>query len=167
MLRRLFLLFPDELHAKRVVDVLVDAGVSERRIHAVAHEIEIKILPESVIRQKSDTVFRTQSFLWNVNLLIFTCSMIVFFITLAMGILLWIIVAFAVMVISFFAGEHFVVHVPDVYLNELTDALVHGEILLMVDVPVARVDEIENLVYQCNPDAAVGGVGWSIGTLAM
>lgn len=51
--------------------------------------------------------------------------------------------------------------VHNVHLNEFREALQHGEILLMVDVPVRRVAEIEDLVYHRHPEVTVGGVGWA------
>ena len=53
-------------------------------------------------------------------------------------------------------------HVPDVHLTEFTDALSHGEILLMVDVPASRVAEIEDFVHHRYPEAVVGGVSWTV-----
>ena len=54
------------------------------------------------------------------------------------------------------------VNVPDVHLTEFTDALSHGEVLLMVDVPVDRVAEIEKAVHHRHPEAVVGGVSWAV-----
>jgi len=74
----------------------------------------------------------------------------------------WMLAAFFVMTVTYFAAEHFVVHVPDVHLTEFTDALAHGEILLMVDVPEKRVAEIESVVRYRHPEAVVGGVSWTV-----
>jgi hypothetical protein len=76
--------------------------------------------------------------------------------------MVWSAVALFIMLATFIAGEQFVVHVPNVHLTEFTDALSHGEILLMVDVPKNRVAEIEHFVHHRYPEAVVGGVGWSI-----
>jgi len=162
MLRRLFFLFPDEEHAKLAVNQLIFHGISERNIHAIASGIELKTLPEATERQKKDTAFRVENFLWNTNLLIFVFSLAALIVTLVMAEFFWSLVALTAMTVTFFAGEHFVVHVPDVHLTEFTDALSHGEILLMVDVPASRVVEIENFVHHSHPEAVVGGVGWSI-----
>jgi hypothetical protein len=75
---------------------------------------------------------------------------------------LWSIVAIFVMLATFIAGELFVVFVPDVHLSEFSDALSHGEILLMVDVAKNQVAEVENLVHRHHPEAVVGGVGWTL-----
>jgi len=162
MLRRLFFLFPDEKHAKLAVNQLIFQRISERNIHAIAPGVELKTLPEATERQKKDTAFRVESFLWNTNLLIFVFSLMALIVTLIMAEFFWSLVALTAITATFFAGEHFVVHVPDVHLTEFTDALSHGEILLMVDVPASRVAEIENFVQHSHPEAVVGGVGWTI-----
>ena len=163
MLRRLFFLFPDEERAQRAVDQLVTQKISERRIHAIRLNGELKTLPKATKRQINDTAFRAQSILWNLNLLIFAAAMIAFLITVVNGELIWIVSSFAIMVVSFFAGEQFVVRIPDVHLSEFTDALSHGEILLMVDVASNRVHEIENFVHRRHPETVVAGVSWSMG----
>lgn len=162
MLRRLFFLFPDEESAQRVMNQLVFNNISERNIHAITNGVALKTLPEATERQKNDTAFRVESFLWNTNLLLFIIALLMFFITLVMTQFYWALFALSVMTATFFAGEHFVVNVPDVHLTEFTDALSHGEILLMVDVPAARVAEIENFVHRNHPEAVVGGVSWTV-----
>ncbi len=162
MLRRLFFLFPDEGHAQRVVNQLVFLNVSERNIHAITHGVALKNLPEATERQKNDTAFRVESFLWKANLLLFVVSLMTFFVALVMAEFYWTLIALLIMTVTFFAGEHFVVHVPDVHLSEFTDALSHGEVLLMVDVPADRVAEIENMIHHRNPEAVVGGVSWTV-----
>jgi hypothetical protein len=69
---------------------------------------------------------------------------------------------------SHIGGRHvkkiilFAVHVPDVHLTEFTDAVSHGEILLMVDVPSKRVTEIGGVVRRNYPEAVAGGVSLSV-----
>lgn len=162
MLRRLFFLFPDEAHAQRVVDELTNNDIPEHRIHAIARGIELNTLPEATERQKRDTAFRLEKILWNANLSIFALSFVMLFATLIAGEFLWAVAAVAVMLASFIAGEWFVVYLPDVHLSEFTDALSHGEILLMIDVPKKRVDEIERFVHHHHQEAFVGGVSWSV-----
>ena len=162
MLRRLFFLFPDEAHAQRVVEELINNDIPEHRIHAIARGIELNTLPEATERQKRDTAFRLEKILWNANLSIFALSFVMLFATLIAGEFLWAVAAVAVMLASFIAGEWFVVYLPDVHLSEFTDALSHGEILLMIDVPKKRVDEIERFVHHHHLEAFVGGVSWSV-----
>ena len=163
MLRRLFFLFPDTEHAQRVVDELVSRGIPSRHIHAIAKDVDIGQLPEASERQKKDIKFRLEWFVWNTNLLLFVLALITLIASLIIGSALWSMIAGLVMALTFIAGERFAVKVPDVHLTEFTDALSHGEVLLMVDVPRARVAEIEDYVHHRHPEACVGGVGWTIG----
>ncbi|MBE9567216.1 MAG: hypothetical protein IMF14_00880 [Proteobacteria bacterium] len=162
MLRRLYFLFPDEPHAQRVVDKLLGLDIPERRIHSIARGVELETLPQSTQRQKNDTAYYLEWFFWRANLAVFVLALIASVIALVAGEFIWIMVSLAVMAVTFIAGEQFVVHVPDVHLAEFADALSHGEILLMIDVPSSRVAEIESFVHHRYPEAAVGGVGWSM-----
>ena len=160
MLRRLFFLFPDEPHAQRAVDQLVNLNIPLRRIHAIA-TVELKTLPQATQRQKKDTAFRIERFLWGANLVVFTLALAALVIAIVNAEFNWAMIALSIMAITFIAGEQFAVHIPRVHLDEFTDALSHGEILLMIDVPSKRVAEIEDFVHHKYPEAAVGGVSWS------
>ena len=162
MLRRLFFLFPDEPHAQRAVNHLVSLDIPKRRIHAIARNVELKTLPQATQRQKNDTAFRIERFLWSSNLFVFFLALIAIVVTLVAGEFIWSMICLAIMAVTFIAGEQFAVRVPNVHLTEFTDALSHGEILLMIDVPSNRVAYIEGFVHHNYPEAAVGGVSWSV-----
>lgn len=167
MLRRLFFLFPDEEHAQTVVDELLLRDIPLRHMHAISRKAKLKTLPEATQRQKNDTAFRLEWFLWNANLLIFIIALIAFVISLVTTTFFWMVFSLAVMLTTFYLGEQFVVRVPDVHLTEFDDALSHGEILLMIDVTGSRVAEVENFVHYRHPEAAVGGVSWSMDAFGM
>ena len=162
MLRRLFFLFPDEKHAQRAVDQLINLNIPERHMHAISRGGRLSSLPEATERQKKDTAFRVERFLWTTNLLLFTVAFIILIASLAATEWYWSGFALLTMFITFFAGQQFVLRIPDVHLTEFTDALSHGEILLMVDVSLYRVAEIEHFVHQQHPEAAVGGTSWTM-----
>lgn len=162
MLRRLFFLFPDEPHAQRAVNQLLRLDVPMRRIHAIARGVELKTLPQATQRQKNDTAFHIEWFLWKSNLVVFALALIALVVALVAGDYIWAMVSLGIMAITFIAGEQFVVRVPDVHLTEFADALSHGEILLMIDVPSNRIAYIEGFVHHNYPEAAVGGVSWSV-----
>ena len=167
MLRRLFFLLPDTEHAQRIVDELVVRGVLLRRMHAIAKDVDLGSLPEATERQKRDTKFRLEWLIWNTNLMLFVFAVIIFIASLVLGSVLWAALSLFVMLLTFISGEQFAVKVPDVHLTEYTDAIAHGEVLLMVDVPVYRVAEIEGFVHHHHPEAAIGGVSWTIDTLGI
>lgn len=167
MLRRLFFLFPDTAHAQRVVNELIERGINTRYIHAIAKGVDLGSLPEATERQKADTTFRLERFIWSANLMLFLVALIAFISSLMSADLLWVSITLLIMLVTFIAGEQFVVRVPDVHLTEFTDALSHGEVLLMIDVPAHRVAEIEDYVHHRHPEACVGGVGWAMGAFDM
>jgi len=168
MRRRLYFLFPDETLAGRVVGELESAGIQGRHIHAVTREgMKLSRLPAATRRQSRDACCTLETILWNANLVVFGLALVVLVISLAQGYAVWSVLALAVMGATFVAGERFAVTVPRVHLDEFREALAHGEILLMVDVPRNRVAEIEDLVHRRHPEAAVGGVGYSIQALGL
>ncbi|QKQ27957.1 hypothetical protein [Candidatus Reidiella endopervernicosa] len=69
------------------------------------------------------------------------------------------------MITSFVAGERFT-HLPDADFREVRDALAHGEIMLMVDIPESEVYRIEHQIHQQVPEARFGGVSWLPDTAA-
>ena len=162
MLRRLFFLFPDEQHAQRVVDQLAGRDIPIQRIHTIAPNVKLKTLPQATLRQKNDTAFLIERFLWATNLAVFMLALMALGTTLVLGEIIWAMVSIGVMAVTFILGGQFVIHVPNVHLTEFTDALSHGEILLMIDVPINRVAEIEDFVHHKYPEAVVGGVSWSV-----
>ncbi len=162
MLRRLFFLFPDEQHAQRVVDQLVGRDIPIERIHAIAPNVKLKTLPQATLRQKNDTAFLIERFLWATNLAVFMLALIALGTTLVLGEIIWAMVCIGILAVTFVLGGQFFINVPNVHLTEFTDALSHGEILLMIDVPVNRVAEIEDFVHHKYPEAVVGGVSWSV-----
>jgi hypothetical protein len=162
MLRRLFFLFPDELHARSTVDQLTGIGIPKSRIQVMNVDERSGTLSDSTGKQVTRMPLRTQSILWNVNLLVFALAAVTFMITLAIGELFWIVAAFAILLVSIFAGKQFTVHIPDVHLAEFNEALKHGGYLLMADVKAKRVTEVEDYVHRRHPEAIVGGVNWSM-----
>lgn len=162
MLRRLYFLFPDEKHAQIAVDQLVGRNIAKRHMHAIAKGVELTNLPAATERQKNDTVSRIQQVIWSTNLLLFATA----FIMLAASIMTaewgWSLVCITVMLVTYFSGKYFIEHVPNDHLTEFTNALAHGEILLMVDVPIYRVASITRFVEQLHPEATLDGSSWTI-----
>ena len=162
MLRRLYFLFPDEKHAQRVADHLIIRKIPIHSMHAIAQGVKLTTLPEATVRQKKDTVTLIERFLWGANLLLFVMALIMLLVSLAAAEWLWSEMYFIVMLITFVAGKQFIEHVPNDHLTEFTSALSHGEILLMVDVPIYRVTEIVNYVEHRHPEATLDGTSWTM-----
>lgn len=167
MTRRLYFLFPDQAHAQRVVDELVQAGVPETRMHALARPgIALDGLPGATRRQREDAGGRLERRLWEGNLGLFALALLALLASLGIGEGTWAVLCLAVMAVSFLAGLLFT-HLPNAHLDQFQAALGHGEILLLVDVPKSRVRHVEDLIQWHHPEAAVGGVGWTIAALGL
>ena len=167
MLRRLFFLFPNEIKAQRAVNQLLFLKIAMRHMHAISPGRKLITLPEATDRQKNDTTFKVERFLWHANLLLFVFALLMLGASAIIFSGMLAVVSLGLILATFIAGEQFVVKVPDVHLTEFTDALSHGEVLLMVDVPRHVVAEVENFIHHKHPDAVVGGVGWTMDAFGM
>jgi hypothetical protein len=168
MMRRLYFPFPDPQHARQLVPELIALGVSESHIHAVARTgRDLSGLPPATQRQQHDSLWRLEQTLWSSDLAVFAVAAIGFAAALFAGLALWTEAALAVMAATFAAGALFTLRVPKVHLDEFHEALRHSDVLLMVDVPRARVAEIEELVYRRHPEAVPGGSGWTIDSFGL
>lgn len=162
-LRRLFFVLPDESHARSLVTDLESWGVSYFHIHAIGGRgAPLTSLPPATRQQRNDAVWHLEQSLWYGTLALFTVAAVALLASLTAGSLLWATVSALVMTVTLAAGASFVLRVPDTHLDEFRSALAHREILLLVDVPKARVGEIETLVEHSHPEAVIGGVGWTV-----
>lgn len=167
MNRRLYFLFPDEERARRAVDGLREIGIADRNIHAVAKdEDRLKRLPKTTPRQRKDLGHRLEWLAWSGNLGLFAIALLGFVISLVIGELLWALVPFIIMAATFIGGFLFT-KLPDVGLNAFKEAMAHGEIVLMLDIHRDRVQEVEDYIHHHYPEAAVGGVSWSVDALGL
>lgn len=162
MLRRLYFLFPDEKHAQCVVNQLGFRKISKHRMHAIAKGIKLTTLPEATERQKNDTVSRIEQFVWKANLLLFAAALIMLVVSITTAEWFWSGVSLVIMLSTFFAGKQFIERVPNDHLTEFTSALAHGEILLMVDVPIYRVTETISFVEHHHPETTLDGTSWTM-----
>ena len=72
-----------------------------------------------------------------------------------------------IMVLTLVVGAWFAVRVPDTRLREFRSALSHGEILLMVDAPKAKVFDVEEIIRLRHPEVVLGGAGWTLERLGI
>lgn len=166
--RRLYFLIPDRQHALAVVDELVEHGIDREHIHTLADKrTRTDGLPVASKRQRNGTTQRVEKIGWNANLACFALALIALIVMPVLyGLSWWLLVPVAIMVTNFMIGLHFT-NVPNTHLGEFRDALAHGEILLLVDIPESRVAEVEQDIHHHHPEAAIGGVGWSAKALGL
>ena len=161
MNRRLYFLLPDRSHALSVVDELARSGIDTLHMHALAdRRTRLDGLPGATRRQYRDSASSLEKLLWNTNLVSFACALSALIVLLiTMGPNWWLTIPIGTLAVNFVIGLHFS-NIPNTHLGEFRDALAHGEILLLVDVPEARVAEVERLVKRRHPEVIPGGVGW-------
>jgi len=161
MNRRLYFLLPDRTHALSIVNELAATGLDLGQMHTLADKrVPLDGLPNASDRQRHDTARQIETILWDSNLVVFGLSLgVLATLLIIQGLTAWLLLPLAMMLATFLAGLRFT-RVPNVHLDEFRDAMAHGEILLMVDVPEGRVADIEDRVHHHHPEAAVGGVGW-------
>lgn len=160
-MRRIYFLLPDVECAGAIVKELLLARVEWRHIHLMANDnTALDSLPEASFAQKSDLVPALQ------RGLVFGT---------AMGFIAgFLLVAFpieglhlspGVTLLFTFAGAGFGawvatmigVHLPSSRLARFAAPLQQGQLLLMIDVPASRVEEIEALVNKHHPEASLHG----------
>lgn len=168
MLRRLHFVVPDESHALQIMADLNAIGIGREHVHAIPGKgVHLMQLPLATERQQHDAGGRLERIVWNANLGLFWVALVGLLAAVYFNLLAGALAAVAVMVATFFGGAWFAVRVPDVHLDEFRGMLSHGEILLMVDVPKAKVFEVEEAVERRHPEAVPGGTGWTIGRLGV
>ena len=159
--RRLYFLIPDRQHALSVVAELVKQGIDRKHIQALGDpRTRLDGLPTASPRQKSDRTKRIEKTCWNINMASFALALIALIVLPAVyGPSWWLLAPAAIMIGNFMFGLH-LTSISKSHLGEFRDALAHGEILLLADIPEAQIADVETNIQQQHPDAAVGGAGW-------
>jgi hypothetical protein len=160
-LRRLYFLSPDVPTARKIVDDLLLAHVEWKHIHLLAREgTPLEDLPEAALNQKSDLVPALQrgigagaatGMLAGLVGMAFPPAGL----TIAGGLLLAMTAAGAG--VGALMATMVGVGIPNSRLKRFQEALEQGQLLMMVDLPRGRVEEIEALVREHHPDADIGG----------
>lgn len=163
MKRRLYFLLPDTGHTRAVVNDLEAFGINTEAMHVLAKPgVNLGGLPAATGRQRTDSGARLETILWDGNLTIYFIALLAL-VTMAFmepG-WFWLLLPAAVMLVTFLMGVVFTSQVPNVHLSEFRDAMHHGELLLMVDVPLWRVERVEALVHKHHPEAVATSPGTS------
>lgn len=162
-MRRLYFLIPSVDSAKTIVDELLLARVEARHIHIAAadhHALNDANLPEASLLQESDFVPAVER-----GLAIGGATGIIAGIAavaipgagliLGGGAILGIGLAGAG--VGAWISGMIGISAPSSRLKEFENAIAEGQLLMMLDIPKARVDEITETVKQHHPEAHVEG----------
>ncbi|RPJ46336.1 MAG: DUF1269 domain-containing protein [Betaproteobacteria bacterium] len=161
-MKRLYFLAPDVASAKAIVDELLLARVEERHMHVLAKRgTPLEALPEASVLQKSDFLPATQRGLAMGGVAgtlagLVAISLPAANLVIAGGVILASTLAGAG--VGAWLGGMVGMNVGNTRLKRFERAIAKGELLMMIDVPVARVEEITQLIKRHHPEAEVKGV---------
>jgi hypothetical protein len=162
MRRRVYWLLPDLASARRTMDDLLLARIEERHIHFVGRDgVDMHGLHEANVLQTSDIVRAAQ-----LGLVVGGASgAVIGVLTEAFfplnGSPQWAVAAVLAMVgapLGAWTASLVGASVPSHRLARFRPAIDAGQLLLMVDVPRARVEEIEDLLAAQHPEAHLEGL---------
>lgn len=164
MKRRLYFLFPDVEHTRVAADGLINvADVPHENIHVFGkHGDQVGRVPQPTQRQQKDMAARIEYLLWHGNLALFGIASVVLVGSLINGSTAWALAAAIVMAGTFLSGMFFTTRVPHVHIHHFKEAVEHGEMLMIIDVPKSRVKEVEDFIHHRYPEAVTGGTSWTI-----
>lgn len=160
-MRRIYFLLPDVQVSRKVVDELLLARIPEKNIHVIAKEgTEMEDLPEASLAQKSDVIpaFERGIAVGGATGVLAGVAAVTFppaGLVLGGGALLAIALAGSGFgaIMSTMIG----VSAPNSRHAQFEGAIESGEILMLVDVPKDRVEEIEAMVKSHHPEADIEG----------
>jgi hypothetical protein len=160
-MRRLYFLVPDVEDARKIVDELLLARIEERHIHLIAKEgIPMENLPEAGFMQKSDfvpalergvTLGGATGVLAGLVAITFPPAEII----LGGGALL--ASALAGAGVGGWLSSMIGSGMHNTRIKQFEEAIEAGELLMMVDVPKDRIDEIDELVKKHHPETEIEG----------
>jgi hypothetical protein len=161
-LRRIYFLLPSVASAKAIVDELLLARIEQRHIHIVAREgTALEDLPEAGLAQTSDLVPAIEKGVAAGGLTGLLAGMLAVTFPPA-GLVLGggAVLGLAAFGAGFGAWMSSMIGIglPAGRLKPFEDAIARGELLMMIDVPRGRVEDVEALVRRHHPEAALEGI---------
>ncbi len=162
MRRRLYFLLPDVHHAKGIVNELLLARIDERHIGLIAREdVELGNLPEASFLEKSDFIPALERSALVGGATGLVAGLIAVVVPGINAVLAgWIILTGATVAgagIGALAGTLIAADVPNSRLDHFQNAIEAGQVLMLVDVPYERVEEISKMVKKHHKEAVIEG----------
>lgn len=161
-MRRMYFLLADVKRAKSIYQELLLARVDARNIHFLAKKgTNLGELPEASVLQKSDAVHGAglglavggvTGALAGAVVLLFPPAGL----ATGLGVVLAIAIVGAVM--GVWVAGIIGASTPSTHLEAFSDEIARGKVLLILDVPRERTDEISRLIRLQHPDADARGI---------
>lgn len=162
MRRRLIYVLPDVASARKMMDDLLLARIEERHIHFLANaDLSLAGVHEASLLQKSDLVHGAQSgMLIGAGLGCATGIAIAIASNRADGLPLVIVLVATIVgaLLGAWVASMIGSSIPNSRLKPYQRALEQGKILLLVDVPHHRVDEVRERLNSTHPEAEDRGL---------
>jgi outer membrane receptor protein involved in Fe transport len=160
-MRRLYFLLPSVDSARSVVDELLTKQVDEKHIHVLARRgTPLEDLPQTSVAQRTDLIpalERGVAVGGATGALAGLVAVTVPPAGLVLGGGAIIGMALAGAGFGAWASSLLGVSTPNSQIKRFEEAIERGELLMMVDVPKERVDEIEEVIKRHHPEAEIGG----------
>lgn len=158
MRRRLYFMVPDVESARHIRDELLLARIENSHIHVMAKEgVRLEGLQEANILQKTDFVHGAETGLAVGGSIGILAGMVaILFPPAGVDLKMVTILATALVGAAFGAwvSSMKASSIPNSRLRSFEDGIQAGRVLIMVDVPATRVDEIRSLVTARHPEAS-------------
>lgn len=163
-MRRLYFLLPDLDATHQVIDKMLLARIEERHLHVIAAEgAELGNLPEASLAQKSDFIpamERGVALGGATGLLAGLSALAMPGVVIAGGAILAMSLLGAGM--GVWLGGMIGMDTENSHVQKFKTAIEEGQVLVLVDVPRDRAEEIEGLVKDIHPDVDFEGTEPSI-----
>ena len=162
-MRRLYFLIPTVDSAKTIVDELLLARVEQRHMHIAAadhHSLTEANLTEANLLQESDFVPAVERGLaigGATGILAGIAAVALPGVGLVLGGGAILGIGLAGAGLGAWASGMIGISAPSTRLTEFEEAIKEGSLLMMVDVPKTRVEEITALIKQHHPEAEIAG----------
>ncbi|MFP5348298.1 MAG: DUF1269 domain-containing protein [Gammaproteobacteria bacterium] len=160
--RRLYFLLPDVQRARTVFKELLLARIEERHVHVLAREgTALGDLPEATLLQKSDAVHASGLGLvvgGATGAIAGTVVMLFPLSGLAMGLSVVLAMALLGAVMGIWVSGMIGSSTPNTHLEAFREDIERGKVLMIVDVPSDRTDEISRMIRSQHPEADMRGL---------
>jgi hypothetical protein len=160
-MRRLYFLVPSVDSARTINDELLLARIEERHIHVIAKEgTPLEDLPEATLAQRSDLIpalERGAAIGGATGVLAGIIAVTVPPAGLVLGGGAVLATGLAGVGVGALMSSMIGVDTANSRIQKFQDAIDKGELLMMVDVPKDRVEEIDDLVKKHHPEAEIEG----------
>jgi hypothetical protein len=161
MRRRIYYVLPNIAAARAMLDELLLARIEERHIHFMAREGTLpKDMPDCSFVIKTDLIHGAQLGVVIGGIVGFLAGVLLVLMPpegLTMRTAAILLMALGGALFGAWASGMNACAIPNKKLEKYADRIQNGEVLMMVDVPLRRIREIEDMIAARHPDFSFGG----------